>query len=102
MRRGVLKFKRGMLETAAKKITIVKSGDKVMVPDLDRTKIDAHILRTVIAEEFSNVQFKLGTMYFLTLAGNKRNAPFCTGTACCPEPSPDTYSEGIFWKNPKP
>ena len=92
------------LRTAAKWIKIVKPGDNVMVPmpDLDRTKIDAHILRTVIAEEFSNVQFKLGTMYFLTLAGNKRNAPFCTGTACCPEPSPDTYSEGIFCKNPKP
>ena len=49
MRRGVLKFKRGMLETAAKKITIVKSGDKVMVPmpDLDRAKINAHSLHAV-------------------------------------------------------
>ena len=38
---------RGMLETAAKKIKIVKPGDNVMVPvpDLGRAKIDAHTLR---------------------------------------------------------
>ena len=38
---------RGMLETAAKKIKIVKPRDNVMVPvpDLGRAKIDAHSLR---------------------------------------------------------
>ena len=36
---------RGMLETASKKIKIVKPRDKVMVPvpDLGRAKIDAHL-----------------------------------------------------------
>ena len=40
-------------------------GDNVMVPvpDLDRTKIDAHILPVLIVEEYSNGQFKLGTKY---------------------------------------
>ena len=35
-----------MLETAAKKIKIVRPGDNVMVPvpDLDREKINAHLL----------------------------------------------------------
>ena len=35
---------------------IVKPGDNVMVPvpDLDRTKIDAHILPVLIVEEYSN------------------------------------------------
>ena len=32
---------RGMLETAAKKIKVVKLGDNVMVPDLGRAKIGA-------------------------------------------------------------
>ena len=38
---------RGMLETAAKKIKVVKPGDNVMVPvpDLGRAKIGAHSLR---------------------------------------------------------
>ena len=35
----------------------------VPVPDLDRTKIDAHILPVLIVEEYSNGQFKLGTKY---------------------------------------
>ena len=34
-----------MLETAAKKIKVVKLGDNVMVPDLGRAKIGAHSLR---------------------------------------------------------
>ena len=40
---------RGMLETAAKKIKIVRPGGNVMViaPDLDRAKIDAHSLHAV-------------------------------------------------------
>ena len=35
---------------------ISKPGDNVMVPvpDLDRTKIDAHILPVLIVEEYSN------------------------------------------------
>ena len=39
-----------------KKMKIVKPGDNVMVPmpDLDRTKIDAHILPVLIVEEYSN------------------------------------------------
>ena len=42
---------------------IFKPGDNVMVPvpDLDRTKIDAHILPVLIVEEYSNGQLKLGT-----------------------------------------
>ena len=37
---------RRIMETAAKKIKIVKPGDNVMVPvpDLDREKINAHLL----------------------------------------------------------
>ena len=83
---------RGMLGTAAKKFKIVKPGDNVMVPvpDLDRAKIDAHSQHAVIVREFSNGQFKLGTRYFLNLAGNKINTPLCTERACCPEPSPGT------------
>ena len=39
----------GILETAAKKVKIVKPGDDVIVPvpDLDRAKIDAHSLHAV-------------------------------------------------------
>ena len=39
-----------------KKMKIVKPGDNVMVPvpDLDRTKIDAHILPVLSVEEYSN------------------------------------------------
>ena len=45
-----------MLETAAKKIKIVKPGDNILVPVpyLDKAKIDAHSLHAVIAEEYSN------------------------------------------------
>ena len=62
-----------MLETAAKKIKIVRPGGNVMViaPDLDRAKIDAHSLHIVIVEEYSIGQFKLGTTYILTLVWNK-------------------------------
>ena len=40
---------RGMMETAAKKVKIVKPGDDVIVPvpDLDRAKIDARSLHAV-------------------------------------------------------
>ena len=60
---------RGVMETAAEKIKIVKPGDSVMVPvpDLDTVqctvdggKIDAHSLHAVIVEEYSNGQFKMG------------------------------------------
>ena len=54
-----------------KKMKIVKPGDNVMVPDLDRTKIDAHILPVLIVEEYSNGQFKLGARYILTMVWNK-------------------------------
>ena len=41
----------GMMETAAKKIRIVKPGDNVMVPVpyLDRAMIDAYSLNAVIS-----------------------------------------------------
>ena len=56
------------METAAKKIRIVKPGDNVMVPVpyLDRAMIDAYSLHIVIVEEF-----KLGTRYILILVWNK-------------------------------
>ena len=56
-----------------KKMKIVKPGDNVMVPvpDLDRTKIDAHILPVLIVQEYSNGQFKLGTRHILTIVWNK-------------------------------
>ena len=47
------------------------SPPPVPVPDLDRTKIDAHSLHIVIVEEYINGQFKLGTRYILTLVWNK-------------------------------
>ena len=73
MPRRDFKCKRRMLESTAKKIKIVKPGDKVTVPvpDLDRAKIDAHSLHAVIVEEYSNVQFMLGTRYIFTLVRNK-------------------------------
>ena len=53
------------METAAKKIRIVKPGDNVMVPVpfLDRAMIDAYSLAAVIVAEYSIDQFKLGTRY---------------------------------------
>ena len=61
------------METAAKKIRIVKPGDNVMVPVpyLDRAMIDAYSLHAVIVEEYSNDQFKLGTRYVSALVWNK-------------------------------
>ena len=84
------------METAAKKIRIVKPGDNVMVsrylrqttatmpttpgsispppvpvPDLDRAMIDAYSLNADIVEEYSDDQFKLGTWYVSTLVWNK-------------------------------
>ena len=63
-----------LMETAAKKIRIVKPGDNVMVPVpyLDRAMIDAYSLHAVIVEEYSNDQFKLGTRYVSTLVWNKK------------------------------
>ena len=83
------------METAAKKIRIVKPGDNVMVsrylrqttatmpttpgsispppvpvPDLDRVKIDVH-RHIIFVKEYSNGQLKLGTRYILTLVWNK-------------------------------
>ena len=53
-----------MLESTAKKMRILKSGENAMMPvrDLDRAKIDAiaHSLHAVILEKYSNGQFKLG------------------------------------------
>ena len=53
-----------MLESTAKKMRILKSGENVMMPvrDLDRAKIDAiaHSLHAVILDEYTNGQFKLG------------------------------------------
>ena len=53
MPRRDFKCKRRMSESTAKKIKIVKPGDKVTVPvpDLDRAKIDAHSMLAVILEE---------------------------------------------------
>ena len=48
----------------------VKPGDNVMVPDLDRAKIDARSLHAVIVDEYSNDQFKLGTS-ILIIVWNK-------------------------------
>ena len=53
-----------MLESTAKKMRILKSGENVIMPvrDLDRAKIDAiaHSLYAVILDEYTNGQFKLG------------------------------------------
>ena len=61
------KCKRGMLESTAKKMRILKSGENAMMPvrDLDRAKIDAiaHSLYAVILDEYTNGQFKLGIWY---------------------------------------
>ena len=61
------------METAAKKIMIVKPGDNVMVPVpyLDRAMIDAYSLAAVIVAEYSIDQFKLGTRYVSALVWNK-------------------------------
>ena len=52
------------MEIAAKKIKIVKPGDNAMVPCLTWT--GRRSMHTVIVEEYSNGQFKLGTRYILT------------------------------------
>ena len=48
------------METAAKKIKIVKPGDnfsfRVPVPDLDRAEINAHSLHAITVKEYSNGQ----------------------------------------------